>query len=81
MLHISPNHLNKTIKLITSKSPSVWIRETLINEAKVLLFQTDLSIKAITLELGMEDPSYFSRLFKKQEGISPIDYRKMIDLS
>lgn len=81
MLNISPNHLNKTIKLITLKSPSVWIRETLINEAKVLLFQTDLSIQEIALDLGIEDQSYFARLFKKQEGITPLDFRKMIDLS
>jgi len=81
MLNISPNHLNKTIKLITQKSPSVWIRESLINEAKVLLFQTDLSIQEIASELGIDDQSYFTRLFKKQEGITPIAYREMIDLS
>ncbi|WP_298481216.1 AraC family transcriptional regulator [uncultured Maribacter sp.] len=81
MLNISPNHLNKTIKLITQKSPSVWIRESLINEAKVLLFQTDFSIQEIASELGIDDQSYFTRLFKKQEGITPVDYRKLIDLS
>jgi len=80
-LNISPNHLNKTIKLITQKSPSVWIRETLINESKVLLFQSDLSIQEIASELGIDDQSYFARLFKKQEGITPAHYRKMIDLS
>jgi AraC-like DNA-binding protein len=72
ILNISPNHLNKSIKLITLKSPTAWIRETLINEAKVLLFQTDSSIQEIASELGIEDQSYFSRLFKKQEGISPV---------
>ncbi|MGH1335165.1 MAG: helix-turn-helix domain-containing protein [Aureispira sp.] len=81
MLNISPNHLNKNIKLITQKSPSVWIRETLINEAKVLLFQSDLSIQEIASELGIDDQSYFARLFKKQEGVTPASYRKMIDLS
>ena len=81
MLNISPNHLNKTIKLITQKSPSTWIRETLVNESKVLLFQSDLSIQEIASELGIDDQSYFARLFKKQEGITPVDFRKMIDLS
>ncbi len=81
MLNVTPNHLNKTIKLITQKSPSIWVRETLINEAKVLLFQSNLSIQEIALELGVEDQSYFSRLFKKQEGITPANYRKMNDLS
>ncbi|WP_235295542.1 helix-turn-helix domain-containing protein [Portibacter lacus] len=81
ILNISPNHLYKTVKLITQKSPSIWIRESLINEAKVLLFQTDLSIQEIASELGIDDQSYFTRLFKKQEGITPIAYREMIDLS
>ena len=81
MLNISPNHLNKSVKLITHKSPSHWIRETLINEAKVLLFQTELTIQEVALEMGMEDQSYFARIFKKQEGMTPLEYRKMIDLS
>lgn len=81
MLNISPNHLNKTIKLITLKTPSIWIRETLINEAKVMLFQSNYSIQEIAFELGIDDQSYFTRLFKKQEGMTPVDYRKMIELS
>ena len=81
MLNISPNHLNKAVKLVTQKSPSAWIKETIINEAKVLLFQSDQTVQEIATQLGMEDPSYFSRLFKKQEGLSPSAYRKMIDLS
>ncbi len=76
MLHISPNHLNKTIKLNTQKSPSTWIRETLINEAKIMLFQTHFSIQEIAWELGIDDQSYFTRLFKKQEGMTPSDFRK-----
>lgn len=81
LLHVSPNHLNKSVKLITEKSPSTWIRETLVGEAKVLLFQSEYSIQEIATHLGFDDPSYFSRLFKKQEGVSPLEYRRMIDLS
>ncbi|MDO5981586.1 helix-turn-helix domain-containing protein [Flavivirga spongiicola] len=81
LLHVSPNHLNKTVKLITQKSPSVWIGETLVSESKVLLFQSSQSISEIASELGIDDQSYFSRLFKKHEGVTPIAYRKMIDLS
>jgi YesN/AraC family two-component response regulator len=32
-------------------------------------------------EVGIEDPSYFSRLFKKYEGVTPSDFRKMIEKS
>jgi YesN/AraC family two-component response regulator len=81
MLHVSPNHLNKTVKQITKKPTSKWIDETLITEAKVMLFQTNYSINEIASELGIYDQSYFSRLFKKYEGVTPLEYRKVIELS
>lgn len=76
MLHVSPNHLNKTIKGATGKTVSKWIDEALLLEAKVLLYQTDLSVGAVAAEIGITDASYFSRLFKKYEGITPAQYRK-----
>lgn len=78
LLHVSPNHLNKVIKKFTSKSPTKWIDETLILEAKVILFQTDMSIAEVSSSLGLFDPSYFSRLFKKYEGITPLSFRNAI---
>lgn len=75
LLHISPNHLSKVMKKFTNKSPAKWIDETLILEAKVLLFQTNMSINEISFSLGIFDPSYFSRLFKRYEGISPLSFR------
>ena len=81
LLNITPNHLNKSVKTITGKSPTKWIDETLVLEAKVLLYQTDLPINALASEIGVFDPSYFSRLFKKYEGITPLEFRKMIEKS
>jgi AraC family transcriptional regulator, transcriptional activator of pobA len=81
LLHVSPNHLNKTVREVTQKSCSKWIDETLITEAKVLLFQTNNNISEIAFELGIHDSSYFSRLFKKYEGVTPVQYRKMIETS
>ena len=79
LLNISPNHLNKVIKETTGKSPSKWIEEALIAEAKVLLYQTDISVNEVAFEVGVLDQSYFSRLFRKHEGISPLKYREMIE--
>lgn len=78
LLHISPNHLSKVMKKFTNKSPTKWIDEALILEAKVLLFQTNMSINEISFSLGVFDPSYFSRLFKRYEGISPLSFRNEI---
>lgn len=75
MLNISPNHLNKIIKIGTQKSPSVWIDEAIITEARVLLIQTNLTVSEIAHSIGLEDPSYFSRLFKRYQGITPSAYR------
>lgn len=80
-LNITPNHLNKAVKAITGKSPTKWIDETIVLEAKVLLYQSKLSISEIAAEVGLLDSSYFSRLFKKYEGVTPIAFRKMIEMS
>jgi AraC family transcriptional regulator, transcriptional activator of pobA len=81
LLNISPNHLNKTVKSVTQKSPTRWIDEAIVLEAKVLLSQSDLSVSEVAGEVGVEDPSYFTRLFRKYEGITPSDFRKMIEKS
>ena len=80
-LHVSPNHLNKRIKSETGKTTSELIKEITILEAKVLLLQTKMTVKEISNELGFNDDSYFSRLFKNETNYTPSNYRKMIDLS
>ncbi len=74
-LIVSPNHLNKVIKNRTGKSPSVWIDERIVLEAKVLLFQSGLSIAQIADEMGFSDQSSFGKLFRKYAGASPTDFR------
>ena len=81
LLHISPNHLNKAVKTATGKSPTQWIDEALLLEAKVLLGQTKLTVGEIAAEIGMADASYFSRFFKKMEGVAPLEYRQWIEKS
>jgi len=78
-LNVSPNHLNKVIKVRTEKSPSVWIDERIVLEAKVLLFQSSLTVAQIADELGFDDQSNFGKLFRKYTQVSPTDFRKMID--
>lgn len=81
LLNISPNHLNKSVKAITGKSPTRWIDEAIVLEAKVLLSQTRLSISEIATEVGVDDQSYFTRLFKKYEGVTPSEFRGRIEKS
>ncbi|GAB2545352.1 helix-turn-helix domain-containing protein [Spirosoma aerophilum] len=74
-LNVSSNHLNKVIKSRTGKSPSVWIDERIVLEAKVLLFQSSLTITQIADELGFDDSSGFGKLFRKYVQASPSDFR------
>ncbi|MFH7004669.1 AraC family transcriptional regulator [Flavobacterium bizetiae] len=81
LLNVTPNHLNKSVKSVTGKSAAKWIEETILLEAKYLLYQTTFSVSEIAMQVGHEDHSYFSRFFKKHEGITPVQYRKLIDKS
>jgi len=81
MLGITPNHLNKCVKQVTSRTARDWLQEVILLESKVLLAQTTLSIAEISFRLGMADQSYFGRFFKKKTGHTPSQYRKMIEMS
>ncbi len=80
-MNVSSNHLNKSVKSITSKSASELIDETKLIEIKYLLYQSTLSVSEIAYQMGYLDPSYFTRFFKKKEGISPKQFREMIEKS
>ena len=53
-----------------------YLTSVRISIAKKLLIQRELSMLQICLEVGYQDPSHFSKVFKKKEGISPTEYRK-----
>lgn len=76
LLNISPNHLNKCVKIESGKSANQWILDTLLLESKSLLIQSNSSISEISFSLNFDDPSYFSRFFKASTGLSPLQYRK-----
>lgn len=80
-LHVSPNHLNKAVRAATGQPPTHWIAEALVLEAKVLLHQSALSVGEVAAEVGLADASYFSRLFKKHEGLTPLEFRRRIEKS
>jgi AraC family transcriptional activator of pobA len=75
IMHISPKHLEKTIKETLGITPKNLIQDMLLMEAKFLLKQTEKSISEIAYELKFEDPSYFSRFFKRHILVTPQDYR------
>ncbi len=73
---ISENYLSRLVKQSTGRSVGAWIDIVRIQRAKRLLASTDRSIIDIAAAVGVEDQSYFSRLFKKETGITPSAFRK-----
>jgi AraC family transcriptional activator of pobA len=73
---ITTMHLNRVCKSVSNKSPIQIIHEQLIAEAKKYLLHTSYSISEISFFLNINDPAYFTRLFKKNVGVSPSDFRK-----
>ncbi|UTN03217.1 AraC family transcriptional regulator [Flavobacterium bizetiae] len=76
LLHISVPYLNEMVKEQTGCASSYWIQHEILLEAKRLLFYTQLNTKEIAFSLQYEDHTYFSRFFKKNEGITPLEFRK-----
>jgi AraC-like DNA-binding protein len=52
------------------------LQQRLLQEAELLLQESTLTVREITFELGLGNPSYFCRYFKKVTGLSPLEYRK-----
>ena len=76
MLHMAPKSLHRKVKRLTGETVSQIIQNRLTLEAKRLLYHTDMTVKQIGYELGFDDPTYFSRFFKKQTGQSATKFQE-----
>jgi len=68
-------HFCKKFKDLTGQSPMQYFIQLKMQNACTLLDTSEQSVKRIAANLGYEDPYYFSRLFKKQIGLSPLQYK------
>ena len=74
LLGITANHLNDVVHEQTGHSAGELIRRRRLLDAKRMLSHSQLSVSEIGYALGFEDPSYFSRFFRRYEGESPTDF-------
>lgn len=72
---LSRSHFTRKFRRATGISPWRYILTRRITRARDLLTNTELSIKEIAIELGFEDPNYFSRLFRQETNQSPTEFR------
>ncbi len=76
LVEVSKSYLCYIFKKETGKTITDYYNEIRIREAEKFLQETNRSVKQICSEIGFTDQNYFSRLFKKVVGISPLQYRK-----
>ncbi|WP_321332485.1 helix-turn-helix transcriptional regulator [uncultured Bacteroides sp.] len=74
-LSVHVNHLNKVLKENTGKTTTELINNRVLQEAKILLKQTDWSVSEVAFTLGFEEVAHFSNFFKKQTTFSPVHFR------
>ena len=75
-LSVSQRYLSDTLKKETGKSSTEHLQLYLVDEDKNLLLNPNKTVSEVAYDLGFEYPPYFSRLFKKKEGISTTEYRE-----
>jgi AraC family transcriptional activator of pobA len=74
-LAVHVNHLNKVLKEIIGQTTTTLISNRIIQEAKILLKQTDWTVSEISFTLGYDDIAHFSNFFKKHTGFTPLGFR------
>jgi AraC-like DNA-binding protein len=76
LVHLSESQLRKLFNKHTGLSPLQYIRHVKIEQSKRLLVHRNEHITEISRHLGFQDANYFSRIFKKNTGYTPQEYRE-----
>lgn len=77
-LHFHPDYITRCMQKVIGVTPNMYLNQYRMNEAKKMLATTDDKVASISQEIGIIDSTYFSKLFKRIEGLSPLEYRKVI---
>jgi transcriptional regulator GlxA family with amidase domain len=77
-LGMSRRTLHRRFRLATGSTPLAYLQNLRIAEARDLLRVSNLSVSEIAWQLGLQDVSHFSRLFRQQVGMTPLRYRQAV---
>lgn len=73
---LTPNYLSSMVKTCSGRSASRWINEYTVNEAKLRLRFSDMSVQQIASLLGFPSQSAFGKFFKQHVGMNPNQFRR-----
>lgn len=79
-LNMTPNYVSHAFKAKMNISPIHYLLYRRFGEAQSLLMNTELTMAEISDLLGFSNPAHFSAMFKKHVGLSPVQYKRSIDL-
>jgi AraC family transcriptional regulator, transcriptional activator of pobA len=74
-MHLSANYFGDLVKKETGKSAQEYIHLKIMDLAKDRILDASKSVREIAYELGFKYPQHFTRMFKKNNGVSPSEYR------
>jgi AraC-like DNA-binding protein len=74
-LALSPGHLTTVVRRKTGRTVQQWITERRMQQARVLLADTDLTVAALSNRVGYPDASYFIKRFRADHGMTPTQWR------
>ncbi|AYE33030.1 response regulator transcription factor [Clostridium septicum] len=76
-MNVSTSYLSKSFKNKMGTNFNKYVTKRKIEEAKYILKSTDISISDLTFNIGYNEPNYFCKVFKKVEGMTPLEYREL----
>ena len=75
-LNVSPHYLSDMLRSLTGQNAQQHIHNKLIEKAKEILSNSNLSVAEIAYQLGFEHPQSFNKLFKRKTNLSPLAFRQ-----
>lgn len=75
-LNVGYSRFRKLFKASTGMAPGQYMLQMRMKQAERLLTAGDMPVKRVADELGFDSPQYFSRIFRRKYGLSPVQYRK-----
>lgn len=75
-LGVTPTHLTRACKEACARSASALLQDRVLFEARRLLAETLLPVKAISAQLGFTSAAYFTRAFQTRTGLTPTAFRR-----